>query len=171
MGRRRLKLLENFVFHSLRRKIGRGFVRSLPSFRGSGKQELGHGQPLAGDPGAAEVTATASRAAGPRPRVGSRMRVRGRPLTSSPLFCLLTGRGAVLSSPATLIPAPAYLLVLNSRGTPNLFLFYLAVIVVVLNRTPRFVFSSRYRMAAEWGSMMRIQWSLCISYRSSRKEK
>ena len=43
------------------------------------ENKSGHGQPLAGDPGAAEVTSTASRAAGPRPREGSRMRVRGVP--------------------------------------------------------------------------------------------
>ena len=50
------------------------------------ENKSGHGQPLAGDPGAAEVTSTASRAAGPRPREGSRMRVRRVPRPFLPVF-------------------------------------------------------------------------------------
>ena len=131
------------------------------------ENKSGHGQPLAGDPGAAEVTSTASRAAGPRPREGSRMRVRGVPRPFLPAF----------PSPHLPPGIPFWSRDLNPTYPvfPESFPFHAVVLVVVLNRPPRLVFSIVCGLPVRClaSSVMRIQnfGVLCINFHSSREER
>lgn len=150
------------------------FISSLPNFRRSGKQELGHGQPLAGDPGTAEVTATASRAAGPRPWEGSRMRVRGRSLASTrnPRFLspYLPGCSPFCSHDLN----PWACLLFSTHVVPRTFSMRGHCGGAKPNAT--FEWSSANLMArAVSGTVLSDGdtklWFLCASYRSSSSEK
>lgn len=90
-----------------------------PVCRGGEEQEPGHGQPLAGDPGAAEVTAAAPGSAGARGDGGGggSVRVRGR-LCFPPALPVSSEASVEVFVPVLLAQAGALGLAAPSCGHP-----------------------------------------------------